>query len=490
MLFQCADLSPKTKAWNNLINQSYLCVRYFESLPKAGQALSKAHILLFLTIMHNFVATRNRLFPTEHSRLLPYIQVCVPFCESYLVKSDVWADIKAHVYGSLITTSSSAICSNEILHYESLNRYRKRFVMLKAKAKAPGKLQEDQVQRSIRRWLDSSKTLLPRMLFALAVLYYKARCYKGMNYFLSELDKQNSADICRVRMITNISSEFKRYLMHYNNISKEENESLLKNCWKSLKGVAASHKNMMRRFGKTSNIMQTYVDSLFQIRDDRPNIRPKQVKYGSDDWCTLMRTSEEVAEYINNLGEGGRGISQGYIHFMVDFMMKFMAACHIRFGQNHMRDIRYLLSCIKLFRALDTSIFTAKLKKTVCNMAALHMSSVDENEDFTKIMEECVREVEICQSISALAGTHQHKVAPDWFSYEENDDAHLQEETEYELDEGEKEELDNQPKAVPTTIESTQLHLNITGKQNVCVSNAQHITINFLSGTKEYLLKK
>ncbi|XP_033107402.1 uncharacterized protein LOC117109250 [Anneissia japonica] len=366
-LFEQTGAKPGTSDWKFLKNKALEMVKYFEGLTENGHSVTKAYVLLFLTVLHNFIATRNRLCRGEHDKLLPFIMPCVIICESVLLESDAWIKTKFDVYEIAVLETGSSLGTGQIPCAPFFPKYSRILQELTAKAaKCNIYVCDDNQQRQIdnvRKVGDQFyRGSEDRMCIIAAILYYKAGCYTGLMAILNAADQTSSAVNIRMNFTMRVSSTFEKCVDYHNSISDESTYvELVRNSYLYLCKASEDFSDFVKKMGETeSNDLRSWVDELFQATNSKPSLNPVlELK-------SVTEKGQIAAQYIMRMSAEARCIAQIYLNFFMSFIVNFITRRHAL----HTKDIyngglKITLALIILCKdVLVTSSFSIKKKTT------------------------------------------------------------------------------------------------------------------------------
>ncbi|XP_071941353.1 uncharacterized protein [Antedon mediterranea] len=395
-LFTLPNVMPGTHSWIQLERDAKKMVQYFESLTKNGQSVTKCYILLFLTVIHNFIATRNRLRRPEHFRLLPFILPCRLICESKLLESNAWIKTKFEVYEVVVLTTGAALGTGQIpcdLRYPD---YWKMYDELVERGKQCGieltnANKQDHMDRMRRDGLNLCNGTEDRMCITAALLYHRAGCYKGLMLILNAANQTSSVQNIRMNFTMRVSHTFEKCVDYHNKISNANTyEDLVEKSYHYLSTTAKDFLKFVKNMGETtSNDLVCWVDEVFQARNGKPELYPVLEIDSVTEKCNMASVS------IQRMSEEARCIAQTYLEFFMSFIMNFVT----RRYQLHVKNVykgglKMTLAVIMLCKdVLVTSNFSVKQKLDSYGVAATYMTEISGGDVWTDKMEFVLNEL-------------------------------------------------------------------------------------------------
>ncbi|XP_033107435.1 uncharacterized protein LOC117109271 [Anneissia japonica] len=404
------DINYGTDEWEIMIKKSKQVVTYFESLTPNGQSVTKAYVLLLLTILHNFIATRNRLCTYARHKLLPFVICGVPFCESKMLAFDAWTHAKFSVYELAVVTIAAALKAGQIPCCPSYPKYCRKLWQLKESANklgisVIGKEKENFLNEICQAGNELYKGSEDRMHISAALLYFDARCYMGMMAILNAGDETYSNAVhIRMNFMMRISDEFETCVDYHNQISHETSyENLISKGYEMLHLFSKDHSKIVRKIEKSSSdALCNWVDAVFQAKGSRPDVHPDT--YGSDEWESMLEKSRIARKYIMGLSKVSICISQAYLSFFMSWCMNFISKRHrlCPIKNDFTGELRLILAVIELCKeALTTSLLSIETKERAYGLAALLLTQVEntgeagikEMEEITKVHDDYTEKI-------------------------------------------------------------------------------------------------
>ncbi|XP_071942389.1 uncharacterized protein [Antedon mediterranea] len=395
-LFTLPNVMPGTDPWIKLERNAKQMVQYFESLTKSGQSVTKSYILLFLTVIHNFIATRNRLRRGEHVRLLPFILPCRVICESKLLESKAWIKTKFEVYEIVVLTTGASLGTGQIPCDPRYPDYLKMYDELVKRGKQyeielTNANKQEHMDTVRQEGLNLCHGTEDRMCITAALLYHRAGCYKGLMLILNAANQTRAVKNIRMNFTMRASQTFEKCVDYHNEISDANTyEDLVEKSYHYLSTAAKDLLNFVEKMGeKTSNDLILWVDEIFQATNGKPELYPVLEIESVTEKCNMASVS------IQRMSEEAKCIAQTYLNFFMSFIMNFVT----RRFQLHVNDVwigglKITLAVIMLCKdVLVTSNFSVKQKQNSYNVAAAYMTQMSDDDVWTEEIEFVVNEL-------------------------------------------------------------------------------------------------